>query len=119
MRVIITGSRRWKDRKRIENRLFDLAIEHAGNLDDLVIVHGSAKGADRIAHQEAEKAGLRVEPHPADWEQYGKRAGVIRNEEMAELGGDLCIAFWDGRSKGTADMMERAKEHGIPVEVIV
>lgn len=110
IRVIICGSRGWGDRKRIENRLFDIS-------PDAVIVHGAARGVDRIAHQEAEKAGFVVEPHPADWERYGKAAGFIRNEEMAKLGADLCICFWDGKSRGTLDMMERAAAHGIPIEV--
>ncbi len=111
MRVIVCGSRRWHDRDKIANRLFDLP-------PDSVIVHGNAAGADRIAHQEAEKLGLLVEPHPADWGGLGKSAGFIRNTVMAELGADLCIAFWDEQSTGTAHMMSRAREQGIPVEVV-
>ena len=111
MRIIVCGSRGWTDRQRIANRLFDLP-------GDSVIVHGAAKGADRIAHQEAEKLGLLVEPHPADWQTQGKRAGVLRNEEMAVAGADLCIAFWDGRSRGTLDMIERAMRHGIPYDLV-
>lgn len=82
-----------------------------------MIVHGAARGADRIAGQEAQKAGLRVEEHPANWDLHGKAAGLLRNERMAQLGADLCIAFWDGSSKGTLDMMERAAKYGIPIEV--
>lgn len=111
MRVIITGSRGWSDRYFIAEVLAELP----GNT---TIVHGAARGADRLAAQEAQKLGLLLEEHPADWEQYGKRAGVLRNELMAALGADLCIAFWDGRSAGTEDMMQRAAEHGIPVECI-
>jgi hypothetical protein len=43
----------------------------------------------------------------------------MRNEEMAALGADLCIAFWDGRSTGTKDMVDRAYDHGIEVELQV
>lgn len=120
MRVIVTGSRGWTDRSRIADRLCDLQPQR-----NVTIVVGynpktdRPKGVDRIAYQEAEKLGLLVEPHPADWDQYGKPAGFIRNEEMAASGAQLCIAFWDGRSSGTDDMMERAKKHGIPVEVIL
>lgn len=109
-RIIVCGSRGWSDRHRIADRLFHLPT-------DSTIVHGNAKGADRIAHQEAEKLGLLVEPHPADWETHGKRAGPIRNWEMAEAGADLCIAFWDGKSHGTAHMVEAARASGIPVEI--
>ncbi len=111
MRVIVCGSRDWTNREAIADRLFDLPT-------DSVIVHGAAKGADKIAGQEAEKLGLLVEQHPADWDYYGKRAGFVRNERMAVIGADLCIAFWDGRSKGTAMMVDLADKYGIPLELV-
>jgi YspA, cpYpsA-related SLOG family len=118
MRVIVTGSRGWTDRGRITDRLALL------NPEGCVIVVGydperdRPRGVDRIAYQEAQKLGLLVEPHPANWDLHGKAAGFIRNEDMAALGADLCIAFWDGRSTGTYDMMTRAKSRGITVEVV-
>jgi hypothetical protein len=114
MRVIVCGSRRWQDRDAIISRLADLTY---GN-PEVTIVHGNAGGADKIAHQEAQKLGFFVEPHPADWQTHGKSAGYLRNEEMVTLGADLCIAFWDGKSKGTRHTMELACERDIPVEVI-
>ena len=121
MRVIVTGSREVGAdpnvaRRIIEDRLYRLAVEASPK--NVTIVHGAARGVDRIACQEAEKAGLLVEAHPANWETHGKAAGFIRNEHMAELGADLCIAFWDGRSNGTRDMITRAEGYGIPVEVV-
>jgi hypothetical protein len=120
-RIIICGSRNWADRERIADRLYDLE-----GLDQftypITIVHGNAKGADRIAHQEAQKLGLLVEPHP--YQPFisptvsAKRAPLERNTHMAALGADLCIAFWDGRSTGTRDMLDKAEAAGIPVEVI-
>lgn len=109
-RVIVCGSRKWRDRDAIINRLFDL--------QPATIVHGNAAGADRIAAQEAPKLGLLVEAHPADWETHGKSAGPIRNRMMAALGADLCIAFWDGSSRGTQDMIKVAHQQGIPVEIV-
>ena len=111
MRVIITGSRGWSDRYFIADVLAELP-------GDTTIVHGGARGVDRLAAQEGQKLGLLLEEHPAEWDRLGKAAGVIRNEKMAALGADLCIAFWDGSSSGTRDMMERAAEHGIPVACI-
>lgn len=64
------------------------------------------------------KLGLLVEPHPANWNDEGKMAGFSRNERMAVLGAALCIAFWDMRSTGTYDMIQRSNAHRIPVEVI-
>lgn len=115
VRVLVTGSREWSDpnaaRKMIADRLFDLPV-------DSVVVHGAARGADRFAHQEAQKLGLLVEPHPADWERYGKSAGFRRNAEMVSLGADICLAFWNGKSNGTKHTIELAEKAGIPVEVI-
>ena len=123
----MTGSRGWTDRERIADCL--------GLLDpkDTVIVVGydpekdRPRGVDRIAYQEARRLGLSVETHPADWDGYTnedyrrfgpKGAGRKRNEEMAALGADRCVAFWDSRSPGTRDMMTSAKAHGIRVEVV-
>ena len=111
-RVIVCGSRRWRDRDKITNRLADLP-------SDTTVVHGGAGGADSIAGQEAEKLGLLVEIHKPD---YGLHphigAPLKRNTKMAELGADLCIAFWVGSSSGTAHMISEARRCGIPVEII-
>ena len=77
------------------------------------IVHGAARGADYLAGFVARSLGLNVEEHPADWTWLGRSAGPRRNEQMAASGADLCIAFPGGR--GTADMVRRAKAHGILV----
>jgi len=110
--VIVCGSRGWSDRAAIAARLEPLTEVGA------VVVHGGARGADRIAGEVAVELGLELEVHPADWDQYGKRAGYVRNVRMARLGADLCIAFWDGASRGTQSMIGAAHKHGIPVEVV-
>lgn len=117
VRVIICGSRRWTDRDVITNRLHDLVLSYPPHTP-ITIVHGDARGADRISVQEALKHGLRVEAHPAEWDTYGKAAGPLRNTKMASLGADLCIAFLKDGSRGTMHMIEAAHNCGIPVEVI-
>jgi hypothetical protein len=118
VRVIVCGSRNWNNRAVIADTLNNLVLEHDWRFPDPVIVHGAARGADRLAADEAGKAGMIVEAHPADWDRYGKRAGIVRNEEMAAAGADLCVAFWDGRSTGTQDMLTRAHAHNIPTVTI-
>lgn len=114
MRVIVCGSRGWQDSETIAARL--ASIPDPGSV---TIVHGGAKGADRIAKQEAKKAGMLVESHYPDYDTFSPNTAPLeRNEKMASLGADLCIAFWDGNSRGTAHMINRAHRHGIPVEVI-
>lgn len=110
-RVIVCGSRTWADSAKIAERLKALP-------KNTTVIHGGARGADRLAAAEARKLGLRVKVYRADWDRYGKRAGIIRNYRMAEAGADLCIALWDGSSSGTKHMIDEARRHGIPVEVI-
>ena len=82
------------------------------------IVHGAARGADMMADRAAEALHFTTERYPADWAGHGKRAGVIRNEQMLDTGVDLVIAFWDGHSRGTQHAIESAKRRGILVDVV-
>ena len=63
------------------------------------------------------KRGLNIELHPADWHRHGRAAGPIRNAEMAAEA-DALIAFWDGQSRGTANMIKIAKDKGLQVAVV-
>lgn len=110
-RVIVCGSRTWDDEFWLASRLAQLP---AGS----VIVQGGARGADRIAQKAARRLGFKVERFPADWETHGKAAGPIRNQQMLDAGADLVLAFWDGDSRGTQDMVTRAKLALVPVEII-
>lgn len=53
---------------------------------------------------------------PADWNAHGKAAGPIRNQQMAQEA-DVLIAFWDGKSRGTKDMIEKATRAGLDMHV--
>jgi hypothetical protein len=113
-RIIVCGSRDWRDYETIRRVLDDL-LDTRG---PFTLVHGACPtGADSIAR--AWGVGLvPVEAHPADWQGKGNAAGPERNEAMAELGADLLLAFWDGRSRGTQDMIRRGVAHGIPVRIV-
>lgn len=110
-RVIVCGSRTWRDREIIHDRLSKLP-------PGTTIVVGGALGADTIAEEEAYVLGHKVELHKAQWSLYGRKAGFVRNSDMADRGASLCIAFWDGISTGTQHMIDQAKRRRIPVEVI-
>jgi hypothetical protein len=114
MRVIVCGSRDWRDYARVREVLDTLLAQRG----PFVLVHGAcATGADSIAR--AWGVGVvQLEPHAADWKGLGNGAGPARNEVMASLGADLLLAFWDGRSRGTRDMIRRAVAHGIPVRIV-
>ncbi|WOB06452.1 DUF2493 domain-containing protein [Piscinibacter gummiphilus] len=115
--VIVTGGRDYQDRERVFAAL-DKA--HARKRITL-LVHGCCLdkktgemiGADRWAHEWAEARGVKPEPHPANWELWGKSAGPMRNSQMARAGAHGCIAFPGG--SGTANMIRNAEHHNIPV----
>lgn len=110
MRVLVCGGREFDDAQ----FLFDVLNSIKGIQK---IVHGGAYGADQLAGRWAVANNIPVEVFPADWRQYGKRAGYLRNVQMAESKPDLVIAFRGG--KGTEMMVKIAKEKDIPVKVYV
>lgn len=113
-RILITGSRHWTDRETV---MAALVGEWSG--PDGVLVSGACPtGADRMAEEMWEFLGGVVQRHPADWDRYGKKAGPIRNQEMVDLGADICLAFPLPDSRGTVDCVKRARAAGIPVRLI-
>jgi ABC-type Fe3+-hydroxamate transport system substrate-binding protein len=77
------------------------------------VIHGAAQGADRLAGVWARWNNIKESPYPADWKQYGSRAGYVRNTEMLEKGKpDMVIAFKGG--KGTNMMVELAEKANVP-----
>jgi hypothetical protein len=80
-------------------------------------LHGGARGADRLAFRWAVRHHVRSHCFAADWERFGKAAGVRRNYQMAQAG-DMLLAFWDGRSAGTRHLISCMQQLGKPVVVI-
>lgn len=127
MRVIVTGCRDWTDKQAVFKELSELYwADDLTVLGDLTVVHGACKtGADAFAAEWCKVPSTNhrkvvEDPFPADWNEFGPMAGPMRNQEMADKGADLCLAFWDGRThkSGTHDMIVRAVTAGIPVRII-
>jgi YspA, cpYpsA-related SLOG family len=113
VKVIVAGSRNIPDTSW-------LTVEKAVYKTDWIIseiVSGTAKGIDTYGEQYGEKRGIPVKQFPADWDNLGKRAGFIRNAEMAAYA-DALIAIWDGKSRGTLHMINTMVEAGKPVYVL-
>jgi sugar lactone lactonase YvrE len=76
------------------------------------VITGNAKGVDYIANQWAMKQpDIKIILFPAEWDKYGTYAGPRRNLEMVKFC-DRAIAIWNGSSKGTGDMIKKAKKAG-------
>jgi hypothetical protein len=80
------------------------------------VVSGRARGVDLYGEQWAEENDIPIKKFPADWVKFGKRAGPIRNVEMADYAEGL-IAIWNGTSRGTKHMIETARKKGLIVYV--
>lgn len=115
-RILVTGSRAHDDR----DLIWEALAVSRWELGPLVVVHGSAPGADSLASRWVrEHPGLDCteERHPADWSGLGRTAGPIRNQQMVDAGAVLCLAFPLHNARGTKDAMRRAEAAGIPVRV--
>lgn len=110
MRVLVCGGRDFNDPLTLGSWLGGIHKDHGITL----IIEGGARGADTLARQFGQFAGIPVQTFPADWQKHGKGAGPIRNAQMLREGRpDLVVAFPGGR--GTANMIEQARKAGIRV----
>ena len=110
MKVIVAGSRTIADIAIIAQ-----AIEESG-FDVSEVVSGTARGVDILGEEWAKSKGIPVKRFPADWNGLGKRAGFVRNAEMADYA-EALVAVWDGKSRGTANMIQVARKKGLKVYV--
>ncbi len=108
MKVIVAGGRDFTNYALVEE-----AIKISG-FEISQIVSGKAKGVDTLGEVWALANNIPVEAFPADWSQHGRAAGPIRNKQMAEYA-DALIAIWDGESKGTANMIQQARNKQLNV----
>lgn len=110
MKVIICGGRSLDDYSLVKN----VMDEVAARIDVDEIVCGEARGADSLGKRWAIENGIQIASFPADWDRYGKSAGIRRNSSMGNYA-DYVVAFWDGKSTGTKHMihyMEQNNKHG-------
>lgn len=110
MKTIIAGSRAITDYRAVKRAIRDSCYTVAE------VVSGGASGVDILGEKWARAHSIPVKRFPADWELHGKSAGPIRNKEMANYA-DALIAIWDGKSRGTANMIQLARKSNLPIFV--
>lgn len=114
-RVIVAGTRTFDDYEFLCYHC-DYFLSEMRKKRRIVIVSGRANGADQMGERYARERGYSLRTYPANWERYGNRAGPIRNELMAQ-NADALIAYWDGRSPGTKNMIDTARDYGLLVRI--
>lgn len=113
MKVIIAGSRD------IKYSLEELeALIHQSGYDITEVISGGARGIDRLGEEWAQKREIANTKYLPDWENEGKKAGVLRNKEMVK-DADALIAVWDGKSRGTQSTIKFAEEKKIPMTIVI
>jgi hypothetical protein len=112
--VIVCGSRSWDDWSVVDHVISQIRRRYG---DDVVVVHGGARGADRMAGYAARKAGLDVIVEAADWDRHGKRAGILRNARMLSRHQPVAVIGLSHRpvTRGTAHMLSIAQRAGVRV----
>lgn len=147
MRILVCGSRTWTDRQAILTGVLQACSERdqcycdedqgAGytyqdehgecmfcdaahySLRHHALISSTARGADTLGAELATEYRMDLVSFPANWARYGRAAGILRNQQMLDEGKpDLVLAFWDGKSRGTADMINRARKAGVEVRII-
>lgn len=111
--MLITGDRNWTNRAAIKR-----VLQQAKSAGYDTLIEGEARGADSIAKEEATRLGYIVRGFPANWAEYHRAAGYIRNQQMLDEGQPDTVVYFHknlAESKGTADMVRRARKAGITV----
>lgn len=112
MKVVICGSR---DCEKLA--LIEKAVKESG-FEITCVISGDARGADKLADLWAKNNKIDRVIMPANWEGRGKSAGIFRNLRMIEYA-DGVIAIWDGKSRGTKNSIETAKNLGKKLHIEV
>jgi hypothetical protein len=89
---------------------------------DLIVFEGEARGTDTLAKKYASEKGYKLAPYPADWDLYGKAAGLWRNEvmtsEVSLYPKKAALFFCSGDAdRGIDHCISQAQERGIPLKI--
>ena len=115
-RLVVAGSRNFNDYSLLCTTLDEVVGELKSEYN-VTIVSGTANGADKLGEKYAEKHGLKIERHPANWGRYGRGAGPIRNAEMVKES-DGVVVFWNGESSGAKNIIDCAKAENLLIKVV-
>lgn len=117
VKIAIVGSRDFNDFETMDEIVRKNHIERLEiPASEVIIVSRGANGADKLAEKLAKLNKYRMIIFCAEWEKYGRKAGMMRNQHIVE-NSDIVFAFWDGKSPGTANSIQRARKIGKPLHV--
>ncbi len=109
-RVVVSGSRSITDYFFIK----ELLDYYKDTLRPSVIISGNASGVDTLCERYAKENNISLELYPAQWDIYGKQAGFIRNDLMANKS-DILFCVWDTKSNGTKHMLDICRKKKLKI----
>jgi hypothetical protein len=83
MKIIVAGTRFFNDYNFLKKKL-DYYFKNL-SLEDIEIVSGKAKGADTLGELYANENNIKIIEFPADWEKFGKKAGLMLSRHCPAL----------------------------------
>jgi hypothetical protein len=118
--VLISGTRYWSEPEQAKQATWN-ALDLAKTIWDrtFVLVHGGAVGVDSFAEEWAKVNRIETEVYIPDYSKYGNRAPIIRNQQMLDLPLAYVIVIWNGVSKGTSFVIDKAKKKNLPMFQVV
>ena len=114
--VVVAGSRSFNNYRLLKDKL-DKILDSKLTSHSVQIISGRARGVDKMGEKYARERNISLKLFPANWDLHGKKAGYVRNMEMARAA-DAVIVFWDGKSPGTSHMIATAKKLNLPLRLI-
>ena len=112
MRIAIIGSRELNGG---EERCYEKICENVPR-NCTEIVSGGAGGIDTLAEKYAREHSLLLKKFEPEYGRYGKTAPLNRNIQIIEYA-NFVLAFWDGKSRGTAQAIKKCCEIDKPIEI--
>lgn len=114
MKIGVVGSRAFNDYRRLQ----EVLNKQCGfPTKKNTIISGGARGADSLAKRYAKAFKLSYEEFLPNWDKYGRSAGFRRNQHIIDAS-EMIVAFWDRKSRGTKDSIDKALAKGIPVLIV-
>lgn len=110
MKVIIAGSRFITNYELVVEAVKDSGFEISE------VVCGVARGVDSLGERYAKENGIKLSYFYADWKGLGKKAGLVRNEQMGNYA-DALVLVYDGKSPGSTHMLKYAKKKKLKIYV--
>jgi len=110
MNALVIGSSGWTDKAAIQHALLEAGVTK--------MAYGGGSDEDRLAGEVSLELHIPCHVYPAHWDRYGHAAEPIRNRKMLDAEHpDLVLAFWDGESPGTLDLINMAVRSGYDVRL--